>query len=456
MELFLPDQIALSSASEALIKDVGESARRVEEYRPLSAEVVRRIDEELFGERVYSSNAIEGNTLDLRETVVILQEGNISGGRKREVLEAKNLGDAARMITAWGDEGVRCHTIEHLLRVHGTILKGIEDDWAGRFREARVMITGAGHQPPDQKMVPSLVERVLEKVADPPPDVDPIVLATWTHWALARIHPFRDGNGRMSRLWQDIVLLQGGLTCAIIRPEDRRHYLEALSEADEGHFDSLVQLVADRVSWTLDRYFAELSRAQAVLDEIGEIVGESVERVADTRKLSYARWSRKMDILRREFESVASRISEASDEISIEVRPYPMIDQTSWENIRSGLGSKNTWLCVVDFTRSGRSIRYVFFFGRHFWTEGLDNDEERAEPRVCLLISEKVGRGDDLPVRLDQIEGCPLTLREVFVVGNQLVRKRVEASGATVYDRDVPPVRIAMDFLKDVIQRRLT
>ena len=71
--------------------------------------VVQSIDEDLFGERVYSSNAIEGNTLDLRETVMILKQGILGGGRRREALEARNLGEAIRRVTEWLGAKRSCH-----------------------------------------------------------------------------------------------------------------------------------------------------------------------------------------------------------------------------------------------------------------------------------------------------------------------------------------------------------
>ena len=98
MELFLPDQIVLNDASRALLGDVEETARRVNEYRPLPPAVVKRIVDGLLGDRVYSSNAIEGSTLDYRETVAVLNTGRILENKKREAIEARNLGEADNKI----------------------------------------------------------------------------------------------------------------------------------------------------------------------------------------------------------------------------------------------------------------------------------------------------------------------------------------------------------------------
>jgi len=83
MELWLPEQVAVDEVSRGLIADVKVTARSVNDYRPLPGDVVKRIEDDLLGERVYSSNAIEGNTLDLRETVMILKKGILGAKKKR-------------------------------------------------------------------------------------------------------------------------------------------------------------------------------------------------------------------------------------------------------------------------------------------------------------------------------------------------------------------------------------
>lgn len=453
MELVKPIQVSLDNASLALIEDVGEAARRVKEHRPLSPSVVHRIEDDLLGERVYSSNAIEGNTLDLRETVMILKSGVIGAQKRREALEARNLGEAARRIFDWSQSREICHTPDRLCEAHGMILREIDDEWAGRFRGPGVMIAGAKHQPPRESLVPDLVQEtmeVLNRVSSPG-----VLEAVWAHWAIARIHPFQDGNGRIARLWQDLILYRAGLTFAIIRPADRTVYLDALGAADDGDFNPLVQLVAHRICITFDKYFAAIREEQEHDQFISDLVGEADARADDRRKLSYIRWSRKMEQLRREFETCASRITEASRDIKVQVRPYELIDQTGWENIRGHDRVGRTWFFVIDFFSGQQRRRYFFFFGFHYWTDGLDNDRDRSEQRVCLLVSEDDGTGQG--VTLDKVKNCPITLREVFVAENAFVRKRFDpVSNGDAYDRDISALRIAQDFFREAVLGRLT
>jgi len=452
MELYIPEKIELDEVSQALIRDVEETARRVNKDRPLPEAVVKRIEDALLGERVYSSNAVEGNTLELRETVMILTKGLVSGPRKREAMEARNLGEAVQAISDLVGSGASAHSAEHFLDIHRKILREIDDPKAGVYRKDQVMIQGAVHQPPDHARVPALVEQVMSGLRQPGA-TNTLVLSTWAHWAVARIHPFYDGNGRLARLWQDLVLLQGKWTCAIIGPADRRDYFDALGQADDGDFNPLIQLVAQRVSTTFDKYLAEVSRDEKVDAWATGLVGESASRAEEKRKLDYMRWSRKMTHLRGEFEVCAARINKGSKDISVQVRKYDLVDQVRWENIASGLGGEKTWFFTVDFSRKQVLRQYCFFFGKHYWSD-LDTQEERSQERVCLLVSENAGAGRF--VQLDEIESCPISLREVFVVDDHLVRGRMDRTkNEIVYDREVPALQVAQDFIKEVILGRL-
>lgn len=455
MELWSPDEIVLDQTSRALVNDVEETARRVNQLRPIPPHILKRIQDSLLGMRVFASNAIEGSTLDLRETVMVLETGNISRGRKREHCEARNLGIVAKKITDWADSDVSCHTVERLLEVHRTLLEDINDDWRGQFRDSRVMIAGAKHQPPAESEVPALIEQILDSLGRSC-ETNTVVRATWAHWGIARVHPFFDGNGRMARLWQDLVLLQGRLTCAIIRPQDRTEYLDALGQADEGNFNPLTQIIAQRVLLTFDQYLAEFRKDEQLDSWVEGLVQETEVRLEQHRKLLYMQWSRMMEQLRLEFEICASRITDASTDMRIQVRPYELIDQQSWENIASGASGKHTWFFLVDCSCRQEHWRYFFFFGKHYWSD-LDDDRDRSENRVCLLVSED-GRGGGDAVRLDHEDyHGPIVLREVFVVDDSLVSKSVDpVTEELVYERGESPLKIAQRFLGNVVSHRLT
>jgi len=452
MELFHIEQIDINEVTQRILEDVHETAKKVNELRPLPPEVVESVRNELLGDRVFNSNAIEGNTLNLRETREILKTGHVGLGRRREATEVLNLGKAIQYAE---DNLVASRsrlTVEELLRVHRILLSGTSDSAAGRFRGTRVLITGAKYQPPPHQDVPAMVDLFFERLHEVEA-VDPVLLAAWSHWAIARVHPFADGNGRMARLWQDVILFQNQLTCAVVPTQDRKDYLAALESADEGQFDALTQMVAQSVATTIDKYLVATEKADEVLEWANELLGEAHERADQKRRLSYLRWSRKMEEIRFEFQRCATKVTHLSPEIEIQVQPYDTIEQSTWENLRSGVGAAKTWFFILHFRRERQVINYIFFFAKHFYSD-LDSDLDITDPPVNLLISEQIGRG--LAVRLGQIDGCPLSLREILVVNDRVVsKKHDQAKDAEFYDTDCDATEVAKDFISEVLLKRL-
>ncbi len=456
MDLFRLDQIILSESSNALLKDVDDTARLINEDGPLPPAVVSSLLD-LLSDRVHMSNAIEGNTLDLRETREVLRTGNLDIPKKREATEALNLGKAIEYV---GENLVSPDSdlcVDELLHVHRLILKEIDDDWAGRFRDVDVTLGGAKYQPPDPLHIRGMVDSFLEQLSTCDKRVHPVLLAAWGHWAIARIHPFRNGNGRTARLWQDALLLRHRLTCAIISNNERGDYLAALESADEGQFDLLVQLVAQGVLDTFYKYRTAKDKAEGLEEWAVKLVGERDARETERRKLTYLRWSRKMEQIRFEFERGAAQITKAGSDIEIQLRKYETIDEAKWLSIRSGDPAQKTWFFTLSFRNRSSYTRYFFFFGKHYWADEMDTEEEKKEPHVTLLASEQ-GSSAKLARRLgeDSFETCS-SFREVFVSNDRLVRKRWDAeTGSDIYDRGIDALKVAQDFIQDVLLRRLS
>ena len=270
--------ISFDQITTELISDAKNLAKQVNERRPLPHEVIENIQKELLGERVYNSNAIEGNTLTLRETKSVLEVGGIVDvGRKREATEAVNLGKAIAEVQQLIPNRESWSDIDRFTSVHKTLLTDVKNHAAGRIRSERVMIMGAKRQPPRPETLDILLDQFFKCLSDSG-DAEPIALATWVHWTIARLHPFEDGNGRIARLWQDLILFGNNLTAAVIRQQDRNEYYAALAFADDGDFNPLTQLVARSLCRTLQIYVNAQREVDELNDWAADIVGETFHR----------------------------------------------------------------------------------------------------------------------------------------------------------------------------------
>mgnify|MGYP000854753836 CR=1 FL=1 len=239
--------------SDDFFDDIDKKLEKLNNKRPLSKETVKSLQETINLEWTYNSNGIEGNTLTLKETKVVLEGITIGGKSVVEHLEAINhenaieyleeLINAKTEITEW-----------NIKNLHQLILKGIDDDNAGKYRNQNVTISGANHIPPEYVVVPELMEKLIINYEDWD-DYHPIIRAALLHGELVKIHPFIDGNGRTSRLIMNMELMSCGYVPVIIKKENRLKYYEAL---DKGHttkdYTDFVKLVAEAENHMLDRY----------------------------------------------------------------------------------------------------------------------------------------------------------------------------------------------------------
>ncbi len=233
----------------------------LDQHRPLDPAIVRNLREDLIVRWTYHSNAIEGNTLTLRETKVALEGITIGGKSLREHLEAVNHRDAILLLEdlVQKAEPLSEWTIRSL---HHLILKGIDDDNAGRYRTINVRIAGASHLPPDQVMVPELMERFIAWYREEAASLHPVERAARVHSDFVKIHPFVDGNGRSSRLLMNLELVKAGYPAAVLPVEKRLAYYEALDQ-DHAHGNQVpfLELMADVVKESFRPYFHALGLA---------------------------------------------------------------------------------------------------------------------------------------------------------------------------------------------------
>ena len=226
--------------------------------RPLPSEALKKIEDALDMEYTYESNRIEGNTLTLQETALVVNEGiTISGKSMREHLEAINHAQAIDFIkdVARQDIDISERTIKD---IHAIVLHGINRENAGRYRTVPVMISGSMHMPPQPYLIENLMEDFILKFKQMEENkVHPVIIAAYLHDELVRIHPFIDGNGRTCRLLMNLYLLQHGYTIVALKGdnENKVQYYKALEKSHTEHeSDAFCMLVAEAEKEALQRY----------------------------------------------------------------------------------------------------------------------------------------------------------------------------------------------------------
>jgi Fic family protein len=237
-----------------LLARLRDKKARLDALRLLPGAAVRRLEGQLAVEWTYNSNAIEGNTLTLRETQLILEQGITIGGKSlREHFEVINHREAIALVESLAEkrEPIAPGVARQL---HAQIMARFDDENAGQYRQLPVSIAGAAHEPPPAWDLPARVADWAGWLAQQEGNAEPVELAAVAHHRLVSIHPFLDGNGRTARLVMNLVLLRAGYPPAIITRAGRAQYYRVLSAADRGNVAPLANLVGRAVEHTLTLY----------------------------------------------------------------------------------------------------------------------------------------------------------------------------------------------------------
>lgn len=237
-----------------IIKRIIEKKARLDSKRPLPSAVIKNLKEYFTIEWTYNSNAIEGNSLTLRETQMVLREGiTIKGKSLREHFEAKNHEKAI----AYLEEIVKPRyqlTENDILEFHGLVLDGIEEEFKARYRNGQVRIIGANFLPPNYRKVDRFMKELIDFTNKNPKKLDIISHVTKIHHRFVWIHPFFDGNGRTARLITNLWLMKYGYPPSVILNNDRKKYYDALNRANKEDYDKLTLLMAQTIERSLDIY----------------------------------------------------------------------------------------------------------------------------------------------------------------------------------------------------------
>lgn len=238
---------------EEILDRIDRKKSQLDLLRPLTSGELARLREEFMIEFTYNTNAIEGNTLTLQETAMVLEGMTIDQKPLKEHLEVIGHRDAFLYVLKLVQD--RVPLSEKVIKeIHSLVLVDRQED-RGVYRRIPVRIMGSKHEPPQPYLVPVQMEKLMGKHADMQNIMHIVERVAIFHLLFESIHPFIDGNGRTGRLLLNLELLMDGFPAINVKFTDRKWYYTCFSDYYEtGSHLQMTLLVASYVEEMLDKY----------------------------------------------------------------------------------------------------------------------------------------------------------------------------------------------------------
>lgn len=241
-----------------VISSIAQKRERLNEMRPLTPGEVKRLQEAFMVEFTYNSNAIEGNTLTLKETALVLEGMTIDQKPLKDHLEAVGHRDAFLYIEDIAKQDIPLSEFV-IKNIHSLVLMNQPED-KGVFRRIPVRIMGAYTEPVQPYLIEPKITELLAVNEDRMETMGIIERIARFHLEFEGIHPFIDGNGRTGRLIMNLDLIRNGYPSINVKFADRRKYYEAFDAYyRDGSADAMIDLIAGYVNERLDEYLKILS-----------------------------------------------------------------------------------------------------------------------------------------------------------------------------------------------------
>ena len=238
-------------SKENILLQIDRKKQELDSKRPLTEGEVARLNEEFIVEYTYNSNAIEGNTLTLRETDLVLRGLTIDKKPLKDHIEAVGHKEAFEFVTELVKENTPIS--EYIIKqIHYLVLADKKDD-RGVYRRIPVRIMGAQHEPVQPYLIEPKMEQLLRDFNESTEHI--VTKLARFHIEFEGIHPFIDGNGRTGRLLVNLELMKAGYPPIDIKFTDRIAYYNAFDEYHVKHnLAPMEKLFADYINAKLDAY----------------------------------------------------------------------------------------------------------------------------------------------------------------------------------------------------------
>lgn len=431
-----------------------EIGKRVESMRStgkLSPEVLGRIRSFFKVKNIYNSNAIEGNSLNVGETRMVVEQGlTLTGRPLKDQAEAKNLSEAIDYLETLASDTHRPITEADVRQLHYVVLKNIRDSDAGKYRTVTVEIGGSEYTPPSPQQVASQMEAFGKWLASASQGIgnynseDAILTAAAAHTWFVTVHPFVDGNGRVGRLLLNLMLMRSGYPIAIITKADRSRYYDALEISQTSDLTAFLALLLECIAESLEEYEVAAHEHREDKEWAQSIVGkfQKAERIRASNQ--YEVWRNAMELLKSVFRQTAEMLDSAAVLADVWVKDFGQLELEKYLALKSNSSAKRTWFFRLDFRSGEKTARYLFFFGSPSYVLRPDGD-------VTLHLAREEPPGSFNYERLDVLTSpnVPKLIEIAYDARSEEFLARNKQGVVTRMKIE----RLCREFFEDVIQK---
>jgi len=417
----------------------------------LTPEVLSKLRKYFRIKNIYHSNAIEGNSLNVGETRLVVEQGlTITGKPLKDQAEAKNLSAALDFLEELARNPHRPITEADVRQLHFMVLKGINDTNAGKYRAEQVEISGSQFEPTAPESVASEMHQFgtwLQQASVPGTmfNADDTVLAACAaHTWFVTIHPFIDGNGRVARLLLNVLLMRYGFPIAVITREDRLRYYDALEISQGSDLTPFVALVSESIEESLEEYEAAAQEQREAVEWAKSIASKFDQKEKVKASNQYEVWRNAMDLLKSLFRQTADMLNASANMGGIYFKDFASLEFEKYLSLKNQGSAKKTWFFRLDFRSGDGAARYLFFFGS-------PSQAMRRSADVTLHISREFPPGSFYYERLDAITAP--NVPHVFEIGYKAEDETFIVRGPNNATRAEKIDALCRRFVQEVVEK---
>lgn len=349
------------------LKNLDDDIQEFRQGGPLDKVALEKLQEHFRTHHIYNSAGIEGNRLTLQETALVLKEGiDISDKPIKDSIEVKNLGLAFDFLYELSKADVQLSE-NYIRQIHKLIVGDEESLRPGDYRNIGVIITGSEHKPPEPFEVPIKMMELIEWVKLNK-ETNPIIVAAIAHHEFVKIHPFMDGNGRTARIILNLLLLQKGFPICNIKRTERPDYYNALSSADSGNYEPIIDIVASNCNELFAEYVRVRDESLRLTEWAKRIGQKDFQSRLSKAKGEFELWYNRINQIKLEFKQSVSVLNENLKSYNLTYYEYPPITFEKYQQLQENGMAQGTNVFSIRFHNldNDRIIAtFMFRFYRH-------------------------------------------------------------------------------------------